>query len=210
MKLLRKLTVLTVALFTAASMMLFGLVWLDAPTARAGDTECRETLGAVTVVGNLIVPDDATCTLNGTRVEGSIVVKSRASLFASGATVTGGVQAQSATTVMICNSFIGNSVSLSKGGDFGGSIGLHSNEINGDVQLQDNRHPIQVWGNLISGSIGAQGNTAGVELTDNGTDLAPVNGIQCQDNTPAPAGSGNWAHQFQGQCPAPQFGTTVP
>jgi hypothetical protein len=111
---------------------------------------------------------------------------------------------------MICNSTIGNSVSLTKGGDFGGSIGLHGNEINGDVQLQDNRHPIQLLSNLISGSIAAQGNTAGVNITGNGTEFAPVNGIQCQDNRPAPTGSANWAHQFQGQCPAPQFGTTIP
>jgi hypothetical protein len=93
MKHLRKLTVLTVALFTAASMMLFGFVWLDTPTVRAGDFECRETLGADTIVGNLIVPDDATCTLNGTQVQGSIVVKSRATLMASQITVSGGIQA---------------------------------------------------------------------------------------------------------------------
>lgn len=39
-----------------------------APAASAGDFECRGTLGAVTVVGSVIVPDDATCTLDGTSV----------------------------------------------------------------------------------------------------------------------------------------------
>ncbi len=210
MGLMRNVIVLSVALLVAASAMLFGFVGGGRQTALAGDTECRGAMGAETVAGNLIVPDDATCTLSGTTIQGAVVVKSRASLFASYITVTGGVQSQSATTIMICNSTIGNSLSLSKGGDFGGSIGLHSNQINGDIQLQDNRHPVQLLSNLVSGSIAAQGNTAGLDIKGNGTELDPVNGVQCQDNMPAPTGSGNFAHQFQGQCPAPQFGTTIP
>ncbi len=210
MGLMRKVLVFSVALLFAASAMLFGFMGMGHQSALAGDTECRETLGAVTINGNLIVPDDATCTLNGTQVQGAVVVKSRATLIATSITATGGIQAQSATKVMICDSVIGNSVSLGKGGDFGGSVGLHNNQINGDIQLQDNRHPIQLLNNRVSGSIAAQGNTAGLDITGNGTMTVPVNGIQCQDNMPAPTGSSNVAHQFQGQCPSPQFGTTTP
>ncbi len=210
MGLMKKVLVFTVALLVAASAMLFGFMGGGRQTALAGDTECRGTLGAVTIVGSLIVPDDATCTLDGTTIQGAVVVKSRATLIATAITATGGIQAQSATKVMICDSVIGNSVSLSKGGDFGGSVGLHNNKINGDIQLQDNRHPIQLLSNLVSGSIAAQGNSDGLDITGNGTMKDPVNGIQCQDNMPAPTGSGNVAHQFQGQCPSPQFGTTTP
>ncbi len=212
MGLMKKMLVFSVALLVAASAMLFGFAGMGRQTALAGDTECRGTLGAVTIQGNVIVPDHTECTLSGTNVQGAVVVKSRASLFATTITATGGVQSQGAKTIMICNSTIGNSVSLSKGWEAvnGGSIGLHSNKINGDIQLQDNRQPIQLLHNSVSGSIAAQGNTAGVEITGNGTMAAPVNGIQCQDNMPAPEGSDNYAHQFQGQCPAPQFGTTIP
>ncbi len=210
MGLMRKVLILSVALFVAASAMVFGFAGMGRQVALAGDTECRGTLGAVTIQGNVIVPDDSQCTLSGTNVQGAVVVKSRSTLIATGITATGGVQGQSATKVMICDSVIGNSISLTKGGDFGGSIGLHNNQINGDIQLQDNRQPIQLLHNSVSGSIAAQGNVAGVEIIGNGTELKPVNGVQCQDNMPAPEGSGNYAHQFQGQCPAPQFSTTIP
>ncbi len=190
------------------AVMLLGLGWLTTPAALAGDFECREFLGAVTIVGNLIVPDDATCILIGTQVEGSIVVKSRANLHADNINVTGGVSGQSAAIVEICDSYIGNGVSLSKGEDLGlgGYIDIHRSEITGSIQLQDNRYPVTIDDNDVSGSIEASKETGGLHISRN----TIGGGLSCQDNMPAPTGSDKIANQFQGQCPSPQFGTTTP
>ncbi len=204
----RRLAVLSAALFTAAAVMLSGVGWLNVPTARAGDYECRETLGAVTITGNLIVPDDATCNLFGTQVQGSIVVKSRSVLRASNVNVTGGVSGQSQAIVEICDSYIGNGISLAKGEDLGlgGYIDIHRTEVVGSIQLQDNRYPVTIDDNVVSGSIEASKQTGGLEISRNQIG----GGLSCQDNFPPPTGSGNVAKQFQGQCPSPAFGTTSP
>jgi len=165
------------------------------PSAHAEDYECRGTVGAVTIVGNLLVPDDATCTLNGTQVQGSIVVKSRATLLATGITVTGGIQGEGPRNVVVRESTIGNSVSVRKA-EPGGTVELTTSSITGDVQLEDNRGSITISGNEITGSVQANKNTGGLEITGNRIG----NGLQCQDNTPPPTGGGNVAKQKQGQC----------
>ncbi len=196
--------------FGIAAVMALATMTFGAPSALAGDTECRGTLGAVTIVGNLIVPDDATCILVGTQVQGAIVVKSRANLDATNVTATGGLQGESPASVVISGSSFGNSISLRKAEDVNnpaaGKIDISGTYINGDVQLEDNREPISLRNNEIVGSVQANKNVGGVEITGN----LIGNGLQCQDNTPAPVGSGNIAKQFQGQCPSPQFGTTAP
>ncbi len=186
---------LGIAMIAAVMAMLIG-----APTALAGDDECRGSLGAVTVAGNLIVPDDATCALEGTQVEGSIVVKSRATLVATNVTATGGVQGESPASVVIGDSRFGNGVSVRKAEDVtnpdAGRIDIRRTSVNGDIQLEGNREPITLRANEIVGSVQANTNTAGLELT--GDRIG--NGLQCQDNNPAPTGGGNIAKQKQGQC----------
>ena len=61
-----------------------------APVALAEETVCRGTIGARTV-DNLRVPQDASCTLNGTRVQGTIRVENGAKLVANGVRVIGNV-----------------------------------------------------------------------------------------------------------------------
>ncbi len=200
MGLMRKVIVLSVALLVAASAMLFGFVGFDRQTALAGDTECRGTLGEVTIVGNLIVPDDASCVLVGTEVQGTIVVKSRANLEATNVTATGGLQGESPASVVVRDSSFGNSISIRKAEDVnnpnGGRIEISRTYVSGDIQLEDNREPISLNGNEIVGSVQANKNVAGLEITGN----VIGNGLQCQDNMPAPVGGGNIAKQKQGQC----------
>ncbi len=170
-----------------------------APAAQAGDFECRGTLGAVTVVGTVIVPDDATCTLDGTDVQGGIVVKSRATLVATGVETTGTISGESPTKVEVRGSQVGNGVSLSKGGgeqNPSGWLVLAGNSVTGDVQFADNRVPVEISNNIVGGSIQANKNTGGLTVTANRI----VNGLQCQDNDPFPTGGGNIAAQKQGQC----------
>lgn len=69
-----------------------GLVALAviAPVALAEEKVCQGTIGARTV-DNLRVPQDASCTLNGTRVQGTIRVENGAKLVANGVRVIGNV-----------------------------------------------------------------------------------------------------------------------
>ncbi len=166
-----------------------------APAAQAGDYECRGTLGAVTVVGTVIVPDDATCTLEGTSIQGGVTVKSRATLNATGINTTGSIQGESPTKVDVRSSTIGNGVSMSKGGEFG-SLSLDSSKVAGDVQFADNRGTVAINSNTVGGSVQANKNTGGLTITANRI----TNGLQCQDNDPFPTGGGNSAAQRQGQC----------
>ncbi len=179
----------------AATALTFAAGIAIAPAAQAGDFECRGTIGASTVVGSVIVPDDATCILDGTVVQGGIVVKSRATLVATGVETTGTISGESPTTVEIRNSEVGNGVSLSKGGEFG-SLSLTDTHVTGDVQFADNRGTVAIERNTVGGSIQANKNTGGLNVAGNNI----VNGLQCQDNTPFPTGGSNVAAQKQGQC----------
>jgi len=184
------------AILTASSVLLIG------QEARAEDTECRGTLGAVTVVGNLIVPDDATCTLNGTRVEGAITVKSRATFTSNGAIVTGGFQGESPTQVAINpGSSFGNNVSIRKAANLttpsAQTVSIQGAQIGGDLQLEGNNGSVDVSGNTIRGSVQAsKNNGSGIAIASNNIG----NGLQCQENTPPPTGGGNIAKQKEGQC----------
>lgn len=188
------------ALFMAVMLAAGGLL-ANASAARAGDFECRGVLGPVTIVGNLIVPDDSSCVLNGTVVQGNVVVKSRANLEANAVNVTGGLQGESPARVVVRDSQFGNSISLRKAEDVnnqfaGGQIRITGTQVTGDVQLEENRVPITLENNDIVGSIQANKNTGGLEITGNRIG----NGLQCQDNNPPPVGGGNVAKQKQGQC----------
>jgi len=169
-------------------------VILNAPAAFAEDVECRGTLGDVTVTGNLIVPDDATCTLDGTNVDGNITVKSRASLTSNAASVTGGIQGESARQVVLNpGTTVGNNVSLRKGGD----VTIDEASIKGDLQLEDNTGAVSLTENQIQGSIQANKNRdGGVTISSNNIG----NNLQCQDNSPPPTGGNNIAKQKEGQC----------
>jgi len=203
--LMRKFWSAGVAALVALSLML-----TIAPATLAEDFECRGTVGADTIVGNLLVPDDATCTLNGTIVQGGIVVKSRASLFATGIQATGGLQGESPTKVILSASRLGNSVSVRKGGATKvdpDTLDIRDQTyINGDLQLEENVGSVSLADNDIVGSIQANKNTGGLVITGNRIG----NGLQCQDNNPPPTGGGNIAKQAQGQCINLVTSTTSP
>ncbi len=186
----------TISRLAAVSAMAVATTVGVATPALAEDYECRGTVDAVTLVGNVIVPDDAVCTLNDTYVQGSIVVKSRSTLNATGVTVTGGLQGESPSTVVIRGSEFGNGISIRKAELGNGQIEISGTTVTGDVQFEENRNPVRLEDNDIVGSVQANKNTGGLEITGNRIG----NGLQCQDNRPAPVGGGNIAKQKQGQC----------
>jgi hypothetical protein len=76
------------------------LIILSTAPASADERVCRGTIGAITV-DNLLVPQRARCTLNGTRVQGTIKVSRAATLVANDVLVVGNVQAEGATHVAV-------------------------------------------------------------------------------------------------------------
>jgi hypothetical protein len=143
-------------------------------------TECRGRVGAVTIVDEVLVPHDATCTFEGTSVEGDIVAEPGSVLYASGVAVTGGIRGDAVKTIVINDCALGNDLQVNHS-EAAGMVVIRSSRVAGNVQLQANRGAVRVAGNHVSGNVEAQDNTGGVDIADN--DIAGT--LQCQDNDPA-------------------------
>jgi hypothetical protein len=167
----------------AAVVAVAGAMLLPAGHALAEERVCRGTIGAVTV-DNLRVPQDATCTLNGTYVKGTVKVERGATLKAFGVRVVGNVQAENARNVVVREgSRIGGSVQIVQGG----AARILGNRINGDILFDDQDRALKANRNVVGGSLQAFQNTGGVEIRKNRID----GNLQCKENHPAPVGGSN-------------------
>ena len=166
-----------------------------APAAQAEERVCRGTIGATTV-DNLLVPQGATCTLNGTRVEGTVKVERNATLTASGIRVKGNVQSEGFKNITLRqNSVVVGSVQLENGLD-GGSGRVLNSKVNGDLQFFSNDARMVARGNTILANFQANQNTGGLVIENNRI----AENLQCQSNNPPPTGGGNIAGDKEGQC----------
>jgi hypothetical protein len=170
---------------------------MAAPAVMAEERVCRGTIGATTV-DNLLVPQGAKCTLNGTRVEGTAKVERGAQLFANGVRVKGNVQSQGFQTVVLreASVVVGN-VQLENGLE-GGSGRVINSRVNGDVQYFSNKARMVARGNTILGNLQANQNTGGLVISGNSI----AENLQCQANKPRPTGGGNTAGDKEDQCAA--------
>ena len=159
-----------------------GALLLPAGPASAEERVCRGAIGAVTV-DNLRVPQDATCTLNGTRVEGTIKVEGDATLKASAIRVIGNVQAENARKVLVRNGSVGGSVQIVQGG----AARIVGTRIAGDILFDEQDRDLAANRNRIGGSVQAFQNIGGLSINDNRID----GNLQCKENDPAPTGGGN-------------------
>jgi hypothetical protein len=160
-----------------------GALLLPAGPAQAEERVCRGNIGATTV-DNLRVPQDATCTLNGTYVKGTVKVGRNATLKAYGIRVIGNVQAENARNVVVrARSRIGGSVQIVQGG----AARIVRNRITGDILFDDQAKALTARANRIGGSLQAFQNTGGVTIINNRID----GNLQCKENHPAPTGGGN-------------------
>ncbi len=170
---------------------------MAAPVAMAEERVCRGTIGATTV-DNLLVPQGAKCTLNGTRVEGTVKVERRAQLFANGVRVKGNVQSEGFRTIVLReNSVVIGSVQLENGLE-GGSGRVLNSRINGDVQYFTNEARMVARANTILANLQANQNTGGLVISNNSI----AENLQCQANNPRPTGGGNTAGDKEDQCAA--------
>lgn len=153
------------------------------PGTLAEERACRGTLGAVTV-DNLRVPQNTTCTLNGTRVQGNIIVERNATLNARNIRVVGALQAENARSVNVRrDSRINGDVQIKQGG----SAVINDTRIGGTLLFDSNSGSLTANQNVISGSLQAFQNSGGVTIANNRID----ENLQCKANTPPPTGGNN-------------------
>jgi len=132
-------TIAAVVLLTAALL----------PCAALADERvCRGTLGAMTV-DNLRVPDQGTCTLDGTHVKGNVKIESSATLTATRIRVAGNIQAENHRAVSVASSRIGGSIQLVQGG----RSDLQGNRVDSEIQLFENRGGQSVSNNHVGGNL---------------------------------------------------------
>lgn len=169
-------------LVAGTAAMALGMSLLAGP-ASAEETTCRSTLGAITV-DNLRVPQNGSCTLNGTKVKGTIKVEGNARLDANRVSVVGNVQGENARVVVVRNgSYVGGSVQIVQGG----AAYVLTSRINGDILYDDNNSRVVADRNKIGGQMQAFQNTGGVTIQRNTIE----GNLQCKENQPAPTGGGN-------------------
>src|SRR5918998_3163232 len=128
------------------------------PVALAEERVCRGTIGPKTV-DNLRVPQDASCTLNGTKVQGTIKVENGATLVANGVRVIGNVQSEGFRSITLREgSKVGGSVQLENGLGAGKVV---KTRINGDLQFEANEARMVARNSTILANLQAFQNTGG-------------------------------------------------
>jgi hypothetical protein len=170
-------------------------------------TDCSTTINAG-VLDNVVVPDGATCTLNGTNVTGSIKVGTGSSLFTNAATVGGNVQGTDAPqTVIMLDTNIGQSVHIEQAvgritiGNAGcavdpivgidvhlannhGLIALCYLSVGNNMILQGNTRTMGIFHNDIGNNLIVQENTGRyVRIRFNHVGFSAGGGVNFQDNT---------------------------
>jgi hypothetical protein len=157
------------ALAALATLPIVGAsLLLGAAPAQADDTTCNGTIGAVSLDGNVIVPEGAICKLVGTRVDGNVHVESGATLKAKGVHIGGNVQAEHHERVVVKaltggRSHVDGSIQLKQGG--GGKVA--KTDVGSDIQLFTNSGLFVVKNNHVEGN------------------------LQCKSNNPKPTGGNN-------------------
>ena len=162
-------------------------------TVRAADTLCTGSLGAITVE-NLIVPDNASCTLNGTIVIGNLTVKHNATLLAYAAQVGNDAKADGAARVSFYpGSSVGHDLHVSKSE----AADIQSIDVKNNLVFNENSQAVSAAGSTIGKDFQATKNTGGVSINNN-----TIGGnLQCKDNNPPPSGSGNLVSgNMENQC----------
>lgn len=170
--------------------------------------DCTGALDPTIVYYNVVVPDGASCTLNGVTVLGMVRVGVGSSLFTNNSTIDGNVQAVNGpATVQVIDTNIGLSVNISEatGPIVVGSAGcavdptvgvdviLHNNHgtialcyltVGNTIDLQGNTANIGVFHNEIGNALNIQANTGRyVRARYNHVGFSGGGGINLQDNT---------------------------
>jgi len=168
---------------------------VDPPPGGGGggdDFVCRSAISGNTYE-NVVVPDFATCTLDGTTVNGNINVGTGSTLIASDVFVDGNVQAEGSTKVTVQeNSTVIGDIQVKQGG----AAFVDRVNVDGDIQFESNTSDLNASRNVVGGNIQVFSNSGGASITDNRID----GNLQCKSNYPPPIGARNQAASLEDQC----------
>lgn len=172
----------TVNICTAALVAAAGLAALSPAAEATSDTVCDGTIGR-RMVDRVVIPNRATCRLNGTTVRQNVVVSPRASLVTHNARLLGSVQAtdgprsvqildtnvrgnihvrEATGTVLIGNAgcrldpSAGNNIHLV---DNSGRVGLCRMRVRGNVHAINNTGTVFMLRNRVGNNLHARGNS---------------------------------------------------
>jgi hypothetical protein len=160
-------------------------------------TECTTEQTGATIEGDLIVPDDAACTITGSTVGGDVKVGRNAFFQATASTIAGDVKGRKSLTIFIdtgttvggevdasspfqafvFNATIGDDIDVSGAGDV---VNICGNQVQGDVEVSSSSRDILVGdpltqdcaGNTVGGDIEVEHNNVDVELVVRGNTVA--------------------------------------
>lgn len=189
-----------------------GLMFSFNFTALANDFDCTDSVDGESK-NTLRVPQNATCTLNGTQVEGNIKVETNATLYAFNVHVRGNIKLETNATLNVFNIRVDGDIQAEKashisvfpGSSVGGKIqvvqsyaaNIDGVEIGSDLSFHENTHLLKVTNNIIGGNLEAFKNTGGISIISN----TIKNNIECQENVFTPTGGGNTVNgNMKGQC----------
>lgn len=173
-------------------------VLVYAPSAAAADRICNGSIDAISTDDNIVVPNGASCRLDGTRTDGNVLVGTNASLTALGVRVGGNIQAERHGTVTVAargatRSVIDGNIQLKNGG----AARVDLATIDGNLQVEGANRSQTATGNIIEGDLQAFGNRGGFEIRGNRID----GNLQCSGNVPPPHGGDNAVSgDREGQC----------
>ena len=166
------------------------------------------------VKGNIQVEEDGALDAEGVKVKGNIQTQEATDVRIVGAKVTGNVQVEATSGTppgggsnLVCDSDIKSNLQVTKNTapiELGCAEG---NKVGGNLQVQDNEIPgsagqdaIAVTNNRVKGNLQFQDNQSSsgdFYISDNYV----KQDLQCDDNSPAPTGSGNSVKDdAEGQC----------
>lgn len=154
---------------------------------------CNGTIGAITV-SQVVVPANATCTLNGTIVQGGVDVGQNATLVANGVRVESNLLAGGHRSIRVTGaSTVQGDVQVKDGG----TASIIGARIQGNTQFDANLGLIDLRDNRIGGDVKVEENRGGATIFNNQV----TNNLQCVQNVPAPTGGGNTVGGTRdGQC----------
>ena len=151
--------------------------------------------GNLTITHGMTTIVDATITGNLTQTGGSLVITS--------STVKGNLQITGGGTFSIDSSTIDGDFQVQNLPAGSSSDQICGSDVKGNLQVHNNGAPIVIGnasmtcaGNTIGNNLQVNNNLAALQIFD---DMAGGN-LQCQSNSPAPAGGGDTAKSLQGQC----------
>ena len=163
--LMRTATTCTAAIVAAA-----GLAALSPAAEATSDTVCDGTIGRRTV-DRVVIPNRASCRLNGTTVRQNVVVSPRASLVTHNAMLLGSVQATEAPrSVQILDTNVRGNIHVREatGRVLIGNAGCSLDPSAGNnIHLVDNSGPIGLCRMRIRGNVHAINNTGTVFMLRN-------------------------------------------